>query len=436
MEFDPALVLAPMAGVTDRQFRLILRRVGGIGLVTMEFISSEALTRGNRRTLQMMHYCEEERPLSIQIYGSDPQRMAEAARIVEGIGADVCDINMGCPSNKVLKGCAGCWLMGDPALAGRIISTVRAAISIPLTVKFRAGVREERLNYVELGRICQDEGVDGVALHPRTAKQMYRDRADWSRIAHLKDALTIPVVGNGDVSTADDALRMFEETGCDAVMIGRASMNNPWIYRQAVDLLAGRTPYSPRRVRTSSRLVCPKFLHPISSGKLLPATNSSDAPPPVEIRQPVVEAPKPSAPTEVQTEPVPPPPQPGPAQPEAPEGFTLRFETDLALTQLVARGEIGLYAITSGSAMRMTINLDKAEFWSASLPKQFHEMDTATVPESVIRALRISTNSSVASTKWGVTLPTVMSVKLKAYMGEFHGGWLVIGADGILRMEP
>jgi nifR3 family TIM-barrel protein len=250
-----------MAGVTDRQFRLILRRLGGVGLVTMEFISSEALTRGNRRTLQMMHYCEEERPLSIQIYGSSPQRMAEAARIVEGIGADVCDINMGCPSNKVLKGCAGSWLMGDLALAGRIISTVRAAISIPLTVKFRAGVREERLNYVELGRICQDEGVDGVALHPRTAKQMYRGRADWARIARLKDALTIPVVGNGDVSTADDALCMFEETGCDAVMIGRASMKNPWIFRQTVDRLAGRPHYEPtlqdrrRLIRTHFELL-------------------------------------------------------------------------------------------------------------------------------------------------------------------------------------
>jgi nifR3 family TIM-barrel protein len=136
--------------------------------------------------------------------------------------------------------------MGDLGLAGRIISTVRAAISIPLTVKFRAGVREQHLNYLELGRICQDEGVDGVALHPRTAKQMYRGRADWTCIARLKDALRIPVVGNGDVSTADDALRMFEETGCDAVMIGRASMKNPWIFRQTADRLAGRSPYEPR----------------------------------------------------------------------------------------------------------------------------------------------------------------------------------------------
>jgi nifR3 family TIM-barrel protein len=245
IRIDPPTVLAPMAGVTDRQFRLVLRRVGGVGLVTMEFISSEALTRGNKRTLQLMHYREEERPLSIQIYGSDPWRMAEAARIVEGIGADACDINMGCPANKVLKGCAGCSLMDDLDLARRIISTVRSAIRIPLTVKFRAGARDGALSYLELGRICESEGVDGVALHPRTARQMYRGRADWTCIARLKQALAIPVIGNGDVTTAEDAQRMFRETGCDGVMIGRASMKNPWIYRQIADLRAGRQPYRP-----------------------------------------------------------------------------------------------------------------------------------------------------------------------------------------------
>ena len=243
---DPPLVLAPMAGITDRQFRLILRRLGGIGLVTMEFLPADGLVRRTRCTLRLLHYEEEERPLSIQVYGSDPSRMADAARVVEDIGADVCDINMGCPANTILRGCAGCSLMGDLDLASRIIRGVRNAIRIPLTVKFRAGLCDDRLNYVELGRICEDAGVDAVALHPRTAKQMYRGQADWTRIAHLVDSLTIPVVGNGDVETPDDAVRMLRRTGCAGVMIGRASIKNPWIFRQIAELLAGRSPFAPR----------------------------------------------------------------------------------------------------------------------------------------------------------------------------------------------
>ncbi|HET9299895.1 MAG TPA: tRNA dihydrouridine synthase DusB [Candidatus Polarisedimenticolaceae bacterium] len=242
---DPPLVLAPMAGITDRQFRLVLRRIGGVGLVTMEFVSSEAIVRGNPRTRRMMLYAEEERPLSIQIYGSRPQAMAEAARVVEEVGADVCDINMGCPANKVLKGCAGCSLMGDLDLARDIVRAVRRVLTIPLTVKFRLGLKDDRKNFLELARVCEGEGVNGVALHARTAKQMFSGQADWSQIARLKEAVTIPVVGNGDVAVAEDAVRMLRETGCDGVMIGRASMKNPWIYRQTADLLAGRTPYQP-----------------------------------------------------------------------------------------------------------------------------------------------------------------------------------------------
>ena len=242
---DPPLILAPMAGITDRQFRVILRELGGVGLVTMEFVSSEGLVRGNRRTLRLMRYSERERPISIQIYGSDPGRMAEAARVVESIGAEICDINMGCPANKVLKGCAGCSLMGDPELARRIVAEVRRAIRIPLTVKFRLGIRGERMNYVELGRICEGEGAQAVAMHARTARQMFRGEADWSHIARLKEALSIPVIGNGDVTEARHALEMLAATGCDGVMIGRASMKNPWIYRQITDLMAGRTPVEP-----------------------------------------------------------------------------------------------------------------------------------------------------------------------------------------------
>ena len=245
LRLDPPLVLAPMAGITDPQFRLILRRIGGVGLVTMEFISSEAIVRGNKRTRRLMRYVPEERPISIQIYGSRPEAMAEAARLVESIGADACDINMGCPANKVLSGCSGCALMGDPDLARDIVRAVRKSISIPLSVKFRLGLKDDRKNFLELGRICQGEGVDAVALHARTAKQMFSGQADWSEIARLKEHLAIPVIGNGDVTTAADAVRMLSATGCDGVMIGRASMKNPWIYRQAADLLAARTPYEP-----------------------------------------------------------------------------------------------------------------------------------------------------------------------------------------------
>lgn len=242
LQIDPPLVLAPMAGVTDRDFRLIVRRIGGVGLVTMEFIASRALVRGIQKTLDLMTFVEEERPISIQIYGSDPETMGEAARQVEAMGADVCDINMGCPANKVLKGCSGCALMGDLELATQIIATVRRAIAIPLTVKFRLGLDQPRRNFLELGRICEDNGAQAVALHARTARQMFGGdaREQWGEIARLKEALTIPVLGNGDVQTPVDAARMFAETGCDGVMIGRAATKNPWIFLQTARHLAGQ----------------------------------------------------------------------------------------------------------------------------------------------------------------------------------------------------
>ncbi len=229
---EPPFILAPMAGITDQYYRLILKRVGGVGLVTMEFISSEALTRGSEKTRHMMQFSEEERPLAIQIYGSQPGRMAEAAEFVQAIGADIVDINMGCPANKVLKGCAGAALMGDPGLARAIIRTVRRSVTIPLTVKFRLGLDEARMNYLELGRICEGEGADAIALHARTARQMFSGRADREPIRRLKRAVSIPVSGNGDIESPEDALAMLRETGCDGIMIGRAAIKNPWIFRQ------------------------------------------------------------------------------------------------------------------------------------------------------------------------------------------------------------
>jgi len=240
---DPPLWLAPMAGVTDRDFRLIVRRIGGVGVVTMEFISSKAIVSGNDRTRELMYFSDEERPLAIQIYGSDAATMAEAARVVEQLGADICDINMGCPANKVLKGCAGAALMGDLDLAEEIVRSVRRAISIPLTVKFRLGLDEKRRNYLDLGRMCEANGVAAVAMHARTARQMFSGEADWTHLARLKETLAIPVIGNGDVRCPEDALRMMAETGCDGVMVGRGATINPWLFRQiAARLSAGATP--------------------------------------------------------------------------------------------------------------------------------------------------------------------------------------------------
>jgi len=192
-----------------------------------------------------MQYAEEERPLAIQIYGSHPERMAEAAQFVQAIGADVVDINMGCPANKILKGCSGAALMGDLDLAREIIRTIRRSVAIPLTVKFRVGLDEARSNYVELGKICQDEGVNAVALHARTARQMFSGKADWERIRRLKDSLEIPVSGNGDVETPEDALALWSATGCDGVMIGRAAVKNPWIFRQIASVRRGALPREP-----------------------------------------------------------------------------------------------------------------------------------------------------------------------------------------------
>ncbi len=237
----PPLWLAPMAGVTDRDFRLIVRRIGGVGVVSMEFLSSKAIVNGNKKTRELMYFSPEERPLAIQIYGSDPVAMREAALVVQELGADICDINMGCPANKVLKGCAGAALMGDLKLAETIIRTVRNAISIPLTVKFRLGLDNDRRNYLELGRICEANGVQAVAMHARTAREMFSGAADssWHHLARLKESLSIPVIGNGDVREPDDALRLLAETGCDGVMVGRGATRNPWIFRQIAARLAG-----------------------------------------------------------------------------------------------------------------------------------------------------------------------------------------------------
>ena len=228
-----------MAGVTDGDFRRIVRRIGGVGVVAMEFVSARGLVAGERRWQEVTAFAPEERPLAMQIYGADAATMAAAAREVEALAPDLCDINMGCPANKILKNCAGAGLMRDLRAAEQIVRAVRRELSIPLTVKFRLGIDETSRNYLELARLCEANGVDAVVLHARTARQMFRGEARWEEIARLKEACRIPVIGNGDVRTAEDALRLFAATGCDGVMIGRGATRNPWLFRQIAARLAG-----------------------------------------------------------------------------------------------------------------------------------------------------------------------------------------------------
>jgi tRNA-dihydrouridine synthase B len=233
----PATVLAPMAGVTDTVFRRLIRAQGGCGLMMTEFTSSHGVVASLRakkqtRTFRYLLFEPEERPISAQLFGSDPQVMADAAKICEDHGFDIVDINFGCPVNKVVKCNGGSGLLRDLPLVEQILTKVRAAISIPLTMKFRAGWNDHELVHVHMARLAENCGLKAVALHPRTREQGYAGKSDWTRIAEVKAAVRIPVIGNGDVLAPEDAVRMVQETGCDAVMIGRTASSNPWIFRQ------------------------------------------------------------------------------------------------------------------------------------------------------------------------------------------------------------
>jgi tRNA-dihydrouridine synthase B len=227
----PAAVLAPMAGVTDTLFRRVIRGLGGCGLLMTEFTSSEGITRSAKKTLRYLYFQEDEHPITAQLFGANPAVMAEAARMVEDLGYDAVDINLGCPAKKVVK-CGGSGLLRDLPLLEQIFKSVRGAVKIPLTVKLRAGWDENSIVAVEVARLAESLGVEAVAVHPRTRIQGYSGAADWSLIAAVKRAVKVPVIGNGDIHRPEDAARMFRETNCDAVMIGRAAASNPWIFSQ------------------------------------------------------------------------------------------------------------------------------------------------------------------------------------------------------------
>ncbi len=245
IEIDPPLILSPMAGVTDYTFRRLIKRRGGVGLVVSEFISVEGLTRHNPKSKRQMHFDEEERPFAVQIFGGKPERMAMGAEMAEEVGADILDVNCGCPAPKVVKNGGGSGLLKDPAQLELILKEIKKAISIPLTLKVRTGFSESTINVVEIARMAEQCGVEHIQVHGRTRDQGYRGLANWEYIKQVKDAVSVPVSGNGDITSIDYGIKRWRESGTDGILIGRGAMQNPWIFRQFNDVLNGRTPYEP-----------------------------------------------------------------------------------------------------------------------------------------------------------------------------------------------
>jgi tRNA-dihydrouridine synthase B len=242
---DPPVLLAPMEDVTNVAFRSLIKRIASPGLMFTEFVSSMALHYHARKTWKKMRIHDDERPLGIQIFGGDPDIMAETARFCAEMGADLVDINMGCWVPKVCKTGSGAALLKDPDLAERIVRAVVKAVDLPVTVKVRAGWTYELFAAPDLARRFQDAGAKMLTLHARFAKQGFQGKADWELIGQLREAVSIPLIGNGDVIEPDDAVRMFRETGCDGVMVGRAAISNPWRLRQIIDVVQGREPSTP-----------------------------------------------------------------------------------------------------------------------------------------------------------------------------------------------
>ena len=241
LDFPVPVFLAPMAGVTDTAYRILAREMG-CALVYSEMVSTLGIHFRNEHTLDMLHTEAEERPLAMQLFGAEPESVAEAAAYVESLGcADILDFNMGCPAPKIVKNGGGSSLLREPDRAYRILAAIRKAVKMPVTVKMRIGWDAEHINVLEMAKLVEAAGVDAIAVHGRTREQFYRGHADWSQIAAVKQAVKIPVIANGDIRTCQDLARVFRETGCDGVMIGRAAQGNPWVFRQFHEFLTTGT---------------------------------------------------------------------------------------------------------------------------------------------------------------------------------------------------